>query len=294
MKPAPFQYLAPTTVDEAIAALTEHGDDAKLLAGGQSLIPTMNFRLAQPAVLINLNRIPDLGYITPTGAGGLRIGAMTRQRQVERSTEVAERAPLLAAAMPNIAHVQIRNRGTVGGSLAHADPAAELPAVLLALDGSVVVRGPTGERRISMRDLYVGLFATDLMPNEMLTEVELPARPARSGFAVQEVARRQGDYALVGVALQVEMDAEERCLDARIAYFSVGEGPVMATSATAMLIGERPSSALLEAAAHQAAQVDLDPPGDIHASARFRRHLAQVLGRRALTEAFERAGVIVA
>lgn len=293
MKPAPFRYLAPDSVAGAIDALTEYGYEAKLLAGGQSLIPTMNFRLAQPGVLIDLNRIPELGYIKPSSAGGLRIGAMTRQRQVEQSSLVAEAAPLLAEAMPLIAHVQIRNRGTIGGSLAHADPAAELPAVVSALGGTLVAQGPGGERRIDVSDFYVGLFATDLAPDEILTEIELPPMPPRSGYAVQEIARRHGDYALAGVAVQIEMDEEARCREARIVYFSVGEGPVMATSAASVLQGEHPTPALIEAAAEKAATVDIDPPGDIHASAAYRRHLARVLGRRALEKAFGRAGVTV-
>ena len=293
MKPAPFRYLAPTTVGEALGALSEHGDDAKLLAGGQSLIPTMNFRLAQPGVLIDLNRIAALSYITPHANGGLRIGAMTRQRQVEQSGLVAERAPLLTAAMPLIAHVQIRNRGTIGGSLAHADPAAELPAVLTALDGTFLVHGPNGERRVAVNDFYIGLFATELAPDEILTEIEVPPLPPRSGFAVQEITRRHGDYALAGVAIHVTVDEDARCRTARIVYFSVGEGPVMAKGAAEMLVGQRPSHARIDEAARHAATVDLDPPSDIHASTRYRRHLAQVLGRRALAEAFERAGLVV-
>ncbi len=291
MKPAPFRYLAPTTMDEALDALSHYGYEAKLLAGGQSLIPTMNFRLAQPGVLIDLNRIPDFDYIEPTAEGGIRIGAMTRQRQVEQSTLIAEHVPLLTAAMPYIAHVQIRNRGTIGGSLAHADPAAELPAVISALGGMLIARGPDGERAIEVQDFYVGLFATELAPDEMLMEIELPPQAARSGFAIQEIARRHGDYALVGVAVHVEVDARGRCSHARLAYFSVGEGPVMATHAANLLVGEMPTHALIREAAEQAGKVDLDPPSDIHASAAYRRHLAQVLGRRALTEAFVRADV---
>lgn len=293
MKPAPFRYLAPKTLDEALDALTQYGYEAKLLAGGQSLIPTMNFRLAQPGVLIDLNRIPNLGYIMPSREGGLRIGAMTRQRQVEQSALVAERAPLLTAAMPNIAHVQIRNRGTIGGSLAHADPAAELPSVVSVLGGTLVVRGPEGERRIDVGDFYVGLFATVLAADEILTEIELPPKPERSGFAIQEITRRHGDYALAGIAVQVEVDEQARCTAARMSYFSVGEGPVMATSASNLLLGEHPTVALIEAAAQQASTGDLDPPSDIHASALYRRRLAKVLGRRALTEAFGRAGVVI-
>ncbi|MCC6456616.1 MAG: xanthine dehydrogenase family protein subunit M [Caldilineaceae bacterium] len=293
MKPAPFRYLAPTTLDEAVDVLSQFGDEAKLLAGGQSLIPTMNFRLAQPGVLIDLNRIPTLGYIERAATGGLRIGAMTRQRQVEQSPLVAQRVPLLSAAMPLIAHVQIRNRGTIGGSLAHADPAAELPAVVSALGGTLVVCGPGGERRIEVSDFYVGLFATGLAPDEVLTEIELPSQPQRSGFAIQEIVRRQGDYALAGIAVHVEVDGEERCSAARMVYFGVGDGPVVALGAANLLVGERPTVALIEAAAEAAAKMDLDPSGDIHASVKYRRHLAQVLGRRALREAFGRAGVVL-
>lgn len=293
MKPAPFRYFAPTTLEEALDALSSYGYEAKLLAGGQSLVPTMNFRLAQPGVLIDLNRIPNLGFIEANADGGLRIGAMTRQRQVEQSTLVAARAPLLAAAMPLIAHVQIRNRGTVGGSLAHADPAAELPAVVATLGGRLVVRGQGGEREIAVNDFYIGLFATDLAADEILTEIVLPPKAQRSGFAVQEIARRHGDYALAGVAVHVEMDEAHRCIEARLVYFSVGEGPVLATGAAELLRGERPTAALIEEAARHASMIDLDPPSDIHASALYRRHLAEVLGRRALVEAFGRASVVV-
>jgi carbon-monoxide dehydrogenase medium subunit len=273
--------------------LAQYGYEAKLLAGGQSLIPTMNFRLAQPGVLIDLNRIPNLGYIMPTEGGGIRIGAMTRQRQVERSPLVAERTPLIAATMPHIAHVQIRNRGTIGGSLAHADPAAELPAVASALQATIVTRGPKGERRLTAGDFYIGLFATALEPDEILKEIEVPQQPAHSGFAIQEIARRHGDYALAGVAVCVHVDESARCRAARIVYFSVGEGPVLAESAAALLLGQRATAASIEAAAQQAANGDLDPPSDIHASSHYRRHLAGVLGRRALTEAFGRAGVVI-
>lgn len=293
MKPAPFRYLAPQSVDEALAYLSQYGYEAKLLAGGQSLIPTMNFRLAQPGILIDLNRIANLGYVLPTQEGGVRIGTMTRQRTVEQSVLVAERAPLMTAAMPHIAHVQIRNRGTIGGSLAHADPAAELPAVVLALGGTLMVQGVAGARRVDVDDFYVGLFATDLAPDEMLTEIELPPQGAHSGYAIHEIARRHGDFALVGVTAYVELGEDGVCNLARLIYFSVGEGPVSATSGAAMLIGEQPSAALFDAVVEQAATVDLDPPSDIHASARYRRHLAKVLGRRALVEAFGRASVDV-
>jgi carbon-monoxide dehydrogenase medium subunit len=286
LKPAPFQYFAPTSTDEALSLLTEHGYDAKLLAGGQSLIPTMNFRLAQPAVLIDLNNIPDLAYIQPSAEGGLRIGAMTRQRALEKSDLIAQRAPLLHATMPYIAHTQIRNRGTIGGSLAHADPAAELPVIAVALDAQLKVRSKLGERWVSAQDFYVALFATDLAPDEILAEIVLPPLLPRTGWSIQEVARRRGDYAIVGVAATVRLDEQGRCVDARIVLLSVGEGPTQARQAMAMLQGEKPTPTLMAAAAETCATKDIDPTADIHASVAFRRHLAKVLTSRTLIQAF--------
>ena len=289
MKPAPFAYFAPTTVEEALTLLTEHGYDAKLLAGGQSLIPTMNFRLAQPAVLIDLNNIPDLTYIQPAADGGLCIGAMTRQRTLEKSELVIQRAPMLHATMPYIAHVQIRNRGTIGGSLAHADPAAELPVIAVALDAQLKVRSKLGERQVSAQDFYVALFTTDLAPDELLAEIILPPLRPHIGWSFQEVARRRGDYAIVGVAANVTLDTLGRCDGARIVLLSVGEGPVQAHQAMALLQGEQPTPDLIAAAAETCATQDIEPTADIHASVAYRRHLAKVLTRRALTEAFQRA-----
>jgi aerobic carbon-monoxide dehydrogenase medium subunit len=290
LKPAPFDYFAPTTLDEALTLLTKHGYDAKVLAGGQSLIPTMNFRLAQPAILIDLNTIPELAYIQPSAEGGLRIGAMTRQRAVEKSALIRTRAPLLHATMPYIAHAQIRNRGTIGGSLAHADPAAELPVIAVALNAQLRVRSKLGERWVGAEDFYVALFATDLAPDEILMEIVLPPIVPRTGWSIQEVSRRQGDYAMVGVAATVTLDEQGRCNDARIVLLSVGEGPTQARAAMALLHGETPSPALIAAAAETCATQDIDPTADIHASVAFRRHLAKVLTKRALTEAFQRAG----
>lgn len=288
MKPAPFDYFAPTAVDEALSLLAEHGGDAKPLAGGQSLIPAMNFRLARPQALIDLNRIPDLSYLRQSRTG-LAIGAMTRQRAVERSDVVARVAPLVAEAMPAIAHVQIRNRGTIGGSLAHADPAAELPAVMLALEATFQARSAGGERWISAGEFFKGMLETALRPDELLVEIVLPPLPERSGTAFVEMARRHGDYALVGVAVVVTLDARDRCQAARIALLSVGDGPVLAVEAGSVLAGEPPSDAVFRAAADAAATRDVDPPSDIHASAAYRRHLVAVLTRRALERAFERA-----
>lgn len=288
MKPAPFRYFRPTALDEALALLAEHGGEAKPLAGGQSLIPAMNFRLARPQALVDLGGIAELAYVR-SEPERVTIGAMTRQRAVERSDVVRREAPLVAEALPFVAHPQIRNRGTVGGSLAHADPAAELPAVMLALDARFRARSRERERTIPAGEFFTGILETALGPDELLVEVAVPRAPARSGHAFIEVARRHGDYALVGVAALVALDPRGRCEVARIALVSVGDGPVLATEAAAALTGEEPTAAAIEAAAEAAARRDIDPPSDIHASAVYRRHLAAVLTRRALARAFERA-----
>ena len=289
MKPAAFEYFTPATVDEAVALLAEHGGEAKPLAGGQSLIPAMNFRLARPALLVDLNRVSELAYVRAE-SGGVALGAMTRQRAVERSDVVARAAPLLAEAMPAIAHPQIRNRGTIGGSIAHADPSAELPAVMLALDAWFRAKSSSGERSIPAGEFFKGMLETALEPGELLVEIAVPALPASSGTAFLEVARRHGDYALVGVAAIVTLDPRGRCKEARIGLLSVGDGPVLATEAGKGLSGQTPSEELLRAAGDAAATRDIDPPSDIHASAAYRRRLAAVLTRRALALAFERAG----
>jgi CO/xanthine dehydrogenase FAD-binding subunit len=289
MKPAPFEYYAPTTVEETLNYLAEYGYEAKLLAGGQSLIPTMNFRLAQPAVLIDLNAIPSLSHIQLDEAGHLCIGAMTRQRQVERSPLVAAQAPLIFETMPYIAHVQIRNRGTFGGSLAHADPAAELPAVTTALEARFRLQSRQRTRWLSANDFFVDLFTTALEPDEMLVEVTIPTLPPRSGCAFAEMARRHGDYALVGVAAVVTLDNQGLCQKVHLVYLSVGDGPVEAWQAANLLQGQRPTAEAILAASETAAQADIDPNGDIHATPAYRRHLARILAQRALTQAVERA-----
>lgn len=295
MKPAPFKYYAPSTVDEALVRLAEHGWDAKVLAGGQSLIPMMNFRLAQPAVLVDLNGVSELFYIQPGGNGGLKIGAMARQRQVELDPRVAERAPMLHQALPRVAHPQIRSRGTLGGSIAHADPSAELVALSVALDSRFRLRSKQrGDRWVAADEFFLGLFTTVLEPDELLMEIALPPMPPRSGWSFMEVARRHHDFALVGVAAVVVMGkaqdpAGARCEQARLVYFSVGDGPVEAHQAAAVLKGQEPTPEAILEAAETAGDVDVDPSSDIHASAEYRRHLVKVLGRRALTEAFDRA-----
>jgi carbon-monoxide dehydrogenase medium subunit len=293
MKPAPFKYYAPTTIEGALARLAEHGWDAKVLAGGQSLIPMMNFRLAQPAVLVDLNNIPALSYIEPARDGGLRIGAMTRQRQVEHDPLVAERAPMIHHAMPKIAYPQIRSRGTFGGSIAHADPSAELVAASVALRGRFRLGSQKGgERWVAADEFFVGLFATLLEPEELLLEVALPPMSKGSGWSFLEVARRHHDFALVGVAALVTLDGGDghsKCKEARLVYFSVGDGPVEAEQAAALLKGQELTPKLIGEAAETAGKVDVEPNADINASSEYRRHLVKVLGRRALQEAFERA-----
>ncbi|MGH7553620.1 MAG: FAD binding domain-containing protein [Longimicrobiales bacterium] len=283
MKPAPFEYFAPETLEEALALLARYGDDAKPLAGGQCLIPVLNFRLARPAVLIDLNRIASLAGIQAT-RDGLRIGAMTRQREAERSALIAQAAPLLAEALPHVAHPQIRNRGTLGGSLAHADPAAELPAVALALDAMFRLRSARGERRLEARDFFTGLFATVLASDELLVEIDVPALPAGTAIAFEEIARRHGDYALLGVAAVVALDSAGVCRDARLAYVNAGPGPQRAPTAEAALVGRRPDARSIDECA-QAALSDLRPSADVHASVEYRRQLARVLTMRALNRA---------
>ncbi|RLT33302.1 MAG: xanthine dehydrogenase family protein subunit M [Chloroflexi bacterium] len=288
MKPAAFDYFAPKSIEEALALLAEHGYDAKPLAGGQSLVPTMNFRLAQPAVLVDLNGIDELFFIRE-GGDGLRIGAMTRQRTVERSPLVQHRAPLIHETMPHIAHPQIRNRGTFGGSLAHADPASELPALAVTLNARLRVQSSRGERWVAAKDFYLDLFATDLQPDELLVEIAIPDLPAHTGWAFDEVARRHGDYAMAGAAATVTLAEDGTVTGARLVYLSVGDYPTEAFQAQALLIGEVPSPAVIRSAAETAAAQDINPGSDIHASADYRRHLAKVLAGRVLNRAVERA-----
>lgn len=289
MKPAPFDYAAPRSLDETLDLLAERGGEGKILAGGQSLLPVLNFRLAQPALLVDVNRVTGLDTLAATADGGLAVGALVRQRRLERDPEVARRAPLLAEAIRHVAHPQIRARGTLCGSLAHADPAAELPAVALALDARLRLRRRGGERWLEAARFFTGLFATALAPDEMLVEVHFPPAPARTGTAFLEAARRHGDYAQAGVAASVTLGEDGRCRAARLVFLAVGEGPIDAARSAAALVGERPEGTLLEAVARQAAATEIDPLGDIHASAEFKRHLAAVLARRALTEASARA-----
>lgn len=289
MKPAPFDYMAPQTLESALSAVRQYGYDSKLLAGGQSLIPLLNFRLAKPAVLIDLNAVEDLDFVRVSSDGGLRIGAMTRQSRLEKDPLIAERAPLLTEAVPFIAHPQIRNRGTLGGTLAHADPAAELPTVALALDARLRLRSETGERWVDARDFFVGLLTTALAAEEILVEIEIPPLPDRTGWSFFEVSRRHGDYALAGLAAGVTLDETGVCTSAQLVFLSAGEGPLNARGASEMLTGAIPDDRLIEEVARQAAEVEVEPTGDIHASAEFKRHLCRVLTERALKAASRRA-----
>jgi len=289
MKPAPFKYYAPTTVEEALVHLAEYGYDAKPLAGGQSLIPLLNFRLAQPSVIVDLNNVSELFYIRPDN-GDLLIGAMTRQAQVEHDPLVAERAPLVHEVMPQIAYPQIRSRGTFGGSLAHADPSAELVAVNIALNGRFRLRRQAGERWVPADEFFVGLFTTALEPDELLVEVALPPMPPHSGWSFLQITRRHHDFCIAGVAVLVTLDNKNRCEQARLVFLSAGDGPVTARQAAEMLVGQAPTPELIQAVAEKAAEDEIDPGSDIHASADYRRHLAKVLACRTLTQAFERAG----
>jgi carbon-monoxide dehydrogenase medium subunit len=274
-------------VAEAVSLLREHAGEAKILAGGQSLMPLLNMRFARPAALIDLRRVAGLDGIREAN-GGLAIGAMTTKRAVERSALVKSRQPLLHAATLWIAHPQIRNRGTVGGSMAQADPAAEYPAVALALDAEFRAVGPDGERGVKAEDFFVTYLTTALDESEVLTEVRVPALPERTGWSIGEVARRHGDFAMVGAAITATL-AKGRCSDARIVLFGVGPTPMRALDAEQIVKGEAPSEALFAEAGRKASEALDEPLSDVHASAEYRRHLAEVLTRRGLAEAVGRA-----
>lgn len=288
MKPAPFDYAAPTSLDEAVKLLAANEGEAKVLAGGQSLMPLLNMRLARPGLLVDLARIPGLDYVREE-AGAIVIGAMARQRALERFAPAGGLTPLLAAALLHVAHPQNRNQGTVCGSLAHADPAAELPAVALTLDATFKVVGPGGTREVAARDFFVTYLTTVLEPTEILAEVRFPAQKARTGWAFDEVARRHGDFAMCGVATTVTLDGTGAVADSRVVLFGVGATPIRAVSAEKALLGQKPSEALFgEAAARVSDAID-EPLSDVHATAEYRRHVARALTARALPHAFARA-----
>lgn len=287
MKPPAFDYCGPKTLDEVLALLGRYGDDAKLLAGGQSLIPILNMRLAKPAVLIDLNAVAELGYIREE-QGQLRIGALTRHVDVERSALVGKRQPLLAETVRHIGHLQIRNRGTIGGSLVHADPSAELPALMVALDAALVMTGPAGARTVGAGEFFLMYFTTCIRSDEVLTEVRVPVLPTGTGYAFAEVARRHGDFALAGVACTLSLADDGTVADCRLGLTGVGPAPVRAREAEERLKGRLPEPWLLAEAAGVVGGA-VAPESDVHASAEYRRHLASVLTERALVRALERA-----
>jgi aerobic carbon-monoxide dehydrogenase medium subunit len=286
MKLPPFDYEAPQTVSEAVELLAEHGDEASVLAGGQSLIPLLALRLARPAVLIDINGLDELSGVSAAD-GWMTIGAMTREYAAEESERVAEAVPLLAAALPFIGHEAIRSRGTIGGSLAHADPAGELPAVARALDAELVVRGPSGMRVIPAEEWFEGFLTTSRQPDELLVEVRFPTAGPGTGVSFQEVARRHGDFAIVGVAASMTL-SEGVIGEARLALAGFSDVPVRATVAEDLLAGERPSTGLFDEAARLVTD-DADPPADLQGSSEYRKTVAATLVRRGLRAAAENA-----
>jgi CO/xanthine dehydrogenase FAD-binding subunit len=287
MKPAQFEYDDPQTLDEALELLARHGDDCKVLAGGQSLVPLMNFRLARPGRLIDINGVASLSHIT-SESGRLVIGAMTRHVELERSTEVARQSPLLTEAIGWVGHSQIRNRGTIGGSVAHADPAAELPAALAALDATFHMRSKQGARVLGWKQFFVSEFTTALAPDELVTAVQVPDQDPSTGTAFVEYARRHGDFALGGAAVTIKLGRDGRCENATIALLSAGPAPVRAEAAEKQLRGARIDESSIHAASVEAVK-GLHPTTDLHGSTEYRVGLLQTMTERALTKAAERA-----
>ncbi|MBX5451047.1 FAD binding domain-containing protein [Thermogemmatispora sp.] len=287
MKPPRFQYCAPRLLDDALDLLDRYAEEAKILAGGQSLMPLLNMRLARPAYLLDINRLSELHYIEEE-ADYLAIGAVTRQRQVERSPAVQQRHPLLVEVIRHIGHFQIRNRGTVAGSIAHADPAAELPALLRCLDGTVVAQSARSERLLPAADFFQGYLTTELRPDEMVTEVRIPWLPPAAGWAFAEFARRSGDYALAGAIVVLTAGPDGRCSSARLSYLGIAPVPQRASAVEALLIGSRLEPATLEEAAEAARSLVSEEMQDIHATAEYRRELVAELTRRLLPLAWSR------
>jgi len=286
MKPPPFEYRVADSVEAAVTTLAATAGEAKIIAGGQSLVPMLNFRLLRPAILVDINRIRGLAYIKDEG-GAIRVGALTRHHQLERSPVIAEHLPVLSAAMAHVAHLAIRNRGTIGGSLSHADPAAELPMMALLLDATLGIASPKGRRTVAARDFLLGALSVALEADELVTEIVFPKLPANTGWGFEEVSRRHGDFALAAVAATLTV-AEGRISAARIAIAGADEKAVRAGEAETLLQGKALEPALLAAAA-EAARACVTPNTDLHASSDYRRHLVGVLTAKALTAAWERA-----
>jgi len=283
MKPPRFDYACPATLGEAVALLAAHHGEAKPLAGGQSLMPVLAFRLAAPSLLVDLRNLPDLDGIT-IGADGVRLGAKVRWRDIERDQRLAAAHPLLRAAVDHVAHYQIRNRGTVGGSLAHADPAAELPGIAVACDAAIEAVGPNGKRTIPAAAFFTGPLTTALALDEIVTELRLPPWPPARRWGFEEFARRRGDFALAGIALHYDLGTDGRVINARVAVIGACAQPHRIAAAEAALDGRKPDEATILAAAAAAAKA-VNPPEDIHAGADYRRALVEVMVERALRRA---------
>jgi len=289
MKPAAFDYVVADSIDMAVASLADGGGDAKIIAGGQSLVPMLNFRLLRPSVLIDINRIGDLAFIEEAGKK-IRVGALARHYQLETSPVIARHLPVLASAMTHVAHLAIRNRGTIGGSLSHADPAAELPMMALLLDAELHIASASGKRTITARDFFVGALTVDLARDDIVTEIVLPKLPPKTGWGFEEVARRSGDFALAAAAATLTLSAGV-ISQARIALTGVGATPVRAAEAEALLVGQALEPGLIDRII-DAVRAAIEPDTDLHASSDYRRHLAGVLAGRAVSAAWRRANEI--
>jgi len=286
MKPVAFDYMAAESLDDAVSALARAGGDGKILAGGQSLVPMLNFRLVRPSILIDINRVRDLGYVDATG-DVVRVGALTRHHSLETSPVIRAHLPIVTAAMQHVAHLAIRNRGTIGGSLSHADPAAELPMMAVLLDAKIGIRSLQGRRVADARRFFTGSLTTDLKHDEIVTDVEFPCLLPNTGWAFEEMARRAGDFALAAVG--VTMSAREGKADrVRIGMMGVGETPLRALEAEGLLAGKAIDAQALETAASAIAAA-VEPNTDLHASADYRRFLVGALARRAISVAWQRA-----
>lgn len=286
MKPAAFDYVAADSLEAAISALSSAGGDGKILAGGQSLMPMLNFRLAHPSILIDINRVPGLAYIEATDAS-IKVGALTRHHTLETSPVIQAHLPVVTAAMQHVAHLAIRNRGTIGGSLSHADPAAELPMMVLLLDARIGIQSPRGRRVADARDFFVGSLVTSLDEDEIVTDVEFPRLSPGTGWAFEEVARRAGDFALAAVGVTICL-GDHKCEHVRIGMMGVGETPLRAAEAETLLLGQDLNDGALDAAVASIRSA-IEPNTDLHASGDYRRHLAGALARKAIKTAWRRA-----
>ena len=286
MKPAPFDYIAATSVDMAAASLAEAGDDAKIIAGGQSLVPLLNFRLLRPSILVDINPIGTLAFITET-ATDIRVGALTRHHHLETSPVIARHLPVLSCAMTHVAHLAIRNRGTIGGSLAHGDPAAELPMMALLLDAELHIASVSSTRALAARDFFLDALTVDLAAGEIITEIVLPKLPPRTGWGFAEVARRHGDFALAAAAATLSI-AADTIIEAHIALTGIGRTALRVAAAENLLAGQTLTADISNQVV-EAVRAAIEPDTDLHASADYRRHLAGVLTSRALAAAWRRA-----